>query len=181
MMNRSVGALCVLAVITGCGAQPGSHTTNRTTVSEHIMEHHEVPGDEQQTPISSEIGRGPGLANACPVDGCVINIARAEKSGAELRVFLAANFDPSVSKNHFHIYWNRWQADQVSNDAESLRGVEQGEWVPTDVSHGFVTQGAVSVKLRGTSHTLCVTAGDHNHNVIDSSIVDCRDVSGLLK
>jgi hypothetical protein len=111
----------------------------------------------------------------------VIRIVRAERAGDEIRVFLTANFDPAVSKNHFHIYWDTWRPEQVSNDAESVRGVAQGEWVPTDVAHGFVTQGAVSVKLRGVSHTLCVTAGDHLHNVIDPSVVNCHDMADLLK
>ena len=40
----------------------------------------------------------------------------------------------------------------------------------------YVTEGAVSTEARGDSTTMCVTAGDRDHNVIDSSIVDCCDV-----
>ena len=84
-----------------------------------------------------------------------------------------------MSGNHIHIYWDTWTADQVSNDAAS-RGVKQGEWVPTDAYPTFVTEGAVSVTKRGKSTTLCVTAGDGNHDVIDSSIVNCHKVANLL-
>jgi hypothetical protein len=38
----------------------------------------------------------------------------------------------------------------------------------------------VSVDTRGGSTTICVTAGDRDHAVIDSALVDCRDVSDLL-
>jgi hypothetical protein len=52
--------------------------------------------------------------------------------------------------------------------------------VPIDAPETFVTEGAVSVAVRGDSTTVCVTASDGDHAVIDSSIVDCRDVSDLL-
>ena len=67
----------------------------------------------------------------------------------------------------------------MSNDA-AARGVTQGEWVPTGDYPQYVTEGAVSTSVRGDSHTVCVTAGDRDHNVIDSSLVNCRDVSALL-
>jgi hypothetical protein len=117
--------------------------------------------------------------NACPVDGCSITLLGAEKEGKELRLRWKANFTPSFSKNHIHVYWDIYTADQVSNDA-ATRGVKQGEWVPTDDYPEFVTTGAVSTAKRKGSTTVCVTAGDRDHNVIDSSIVNCRDVSDLL-
>jgi hypothetical protein len=43
-----------------------------------------------------------------------------------------------------------------------------------------VTEGPVSVTTRGDSTTLCVTAADGDHAVIDAALVDCRDVSDLL-
>ena len=33
--------------------------------------------------------------------------------------------------------------------------------------------------VRQTSSRVCVTAGDRDHNVLDPTIVDCRDVSAL--
>ena len=119
------------------------------------------------------------LANACPLDGCAIRIVDATKDGNEIAVTWEANFAPDVSKNHIHVYWDIYTADEVSSDAEA-RGEKQGEWVPTDVVPTYVTESAVSVKTRGDSTTICVTAGDRDHAVIDASIVDCRDVADLL-
>jgi hypothetical protein len=119
------------------------------------------------------------VSNACPIDGCEIAITGAEASGDEIVVTWQANFVPDVSKNHIHIYWDIYEADQVSSDAED-RGVKQGEWVPTDDVPTYETESAVSTANRGDSTTLCVTAGDRDHAVIDSEIVDCYDVSDLL-
>jgi hypothetical protein len=117
--------------------------------------------------------------NACPVDGCRIEITKAEKSGTELRLTWKANFKPNFAKNHIHVYWDKYTADQVSNDA-AARGQVQGEWVPTADYPVYVTGDVVSTSKRGTSTKVCVTAGDRDHNVIDSSIVNCRDVADLL-
>ena len=120
-------------------------------------------------------------ANACPVEGCKIEIASAAKGpNGELSLDFTANFAPDVSKNHIHVYWDRYTAQQVSNDAEPKYKVKQGDWIPTDVTKGFITEGAVSVKGREQSHTVCVTAGDRDHNVLDPSVTNCRDVSSLL-
>jgi hypothetical protein len=142
-------------------------------------------GEEQPTaadspaPAVSPTEEAP-VANACPAEGCEIAITGATRKGNEIEVTWEANFAPDVSKNHIHVYWDIYEADQVSSDAED-RGVEQGEWVPTDEVPTFVTESAVSVKSRGDSTTICVTAGDRDHAVLDSSIVDCRDVSDLLR
>jgi hypothetical protein len=117
--------------------------------------------------------------NACPVEGCKVAITDAQAEGQEIRLTWEANYRPDFSKNHIHVYWDIYTADQVSNDA-AARGVTQGEWVPTGDYPEFVTEGAVSTSARGSSTTVCVTAGDRDHNVIDSSLVDCRDVSALL-
>jgi hypothetical protein len=117
--------------------------------------------------------------NACPVEGCEITITDVAAEGAELRLTWSANYAPDFSKNHIHVFWDTYTADQVSDDAAS-RGVTQGEWVPTGDYPEFVTEGAVSTSVRGDSTTVCVTAGDRDHNVIDASIVNCRDVADLL-
>jgi hypothetical protein len=121
----------------------------------------------------------PGLQNACPVDGCRVEITNVQKVGKQLRLTWKANYKPDFAKNHVHVYWNIYTADQVSNDAKA-RGVVQGEWVPTDDYPVYVTGGAVSTAKRGSSTTVCVTAGDRDHNVIDSSIVNCRNVTKQL-
>lgn len=129
------------------------------------------------TPAASE-GEGP-VANACPPEGCQITIVDAKRQGDEIAVTWEANFAPDVSRNHIHVYWDIYTADQVSSDAEA-RGVSQGEWVPTDEVPTFVTQDVVAVAMRGDSTTICVTAGDRDHAVLDASLVDCRDVADLL-
>lgn len=118
------------------------------------------------------------VANACPAVGCKIKIVDVARSGSELAVTWETNFAPDISRNHIHVYWDIYSADQVSSDAEA-RGVKQGEWEPTDVKT-LVTGSAISVKQRGGSKTICVTAGNRDHAVINSKLVDCRDVSKLL-
>jgi hypothetical protein len=83
-------------------------------------------------------GEGP-VANACPADGCSIEILEVGTEGEELAVTWGANFLPDVSKNHIHIYWDIFTADQVSSDAEA-RGVVQGDWHPTDAYPSYVTE-----------------------------------------
>lgn len=134
------------------------------------------PGD----PITPEATQAAGpVANACPAEGCRITIVDMTRSGDELSVTWEANFLPDVSKNHIHVYWDRFTAEQVSSDAED-RGFQQGEWYPTDAFPTFVTQSEVSVANRSGSTTLCVTAGDRDHAVIDPKLVHCRDVSAQL-
>jgi hypothetical protein len=120
-----------------------------------------------------------GKQNACPVEGCNITIVDVQPAGDELEITWNTNYAPKFARNHVHVFWDTYSADEVSNDA-SEKGHTQGEWVPTGAYPRFVTKGAVSTAKRADSTTLCVTAGDRDHNVIDSSIVDCRDVSALL-
>jgi hypothetical protein len=118
--------------------------------------------------------------NACPVEGCAISITEVTAAdGDELLITWSANFTPDFSKNHIHVFWDTYTADQVTDDA-AARNQTQGEWVPTGDYPEFVTEGAVSKSVRGSSTTVCVSAADRDHNVIDSTIVDCRDVSTLL-
>ena len=119
------------------------------------------------------------VANACPAEGCEISILGVERSGDEFAVTWEANFDPDTARNHIHVYWDIYTADQVSSDAEA-RGVTQGDWVPTDAYPTYVTESAASAANRGESTTICVTAADLDHAVIDASVVDCRDVSDML-
>lgn len=148
----------VVLILVGCGSDESTAEsgTNGTTV-----------------------GSSAPVANACPAEGCQIKIVNAARDGGEIAVTWEANFVPDVSRNHIHVYWDRYTADQVSSDAEA-RGVTQGEWVPTDVVPTYVTESAVAVATRGDSTTLCVTAGDRDHVVIDAALVDCRDVADLL-
>ncbi len=103
----------------------------------------------------------------------------ADADAGELVVTFDANFSPDIAGNHFHVYWDSFEADQVSSDATD-RGVTQGDWHPTDEYPDYTTAEATSVSLRGDSETLCVTAGDRDHAVIDATAVTCEDVSAQL-
>jgi hypothetical protein len=129
---------------------------------------------------STTAASGQPVQNACPVDGCQVEIQDVAREGDELRITWKANYEPDVSHNHIHVYWDTYDTKQVSNDAESKYGVTQGEWVPTDSYPEFVTQGAVAVGQRAGSTTVCVTPGDKDHNVIDVLVENCRDVADLL-
>ena len=110
-------------------------------------------GASDTTTTTEAAGQSPSEGeNACPVEGCEITITDVVAEGDELKLTWEANFDPDASNNHIHVYWDTYTADQVSNDA-AARGVDQGEWVPTDAYPEYVTEGATSVANRGDSTT----------------------------
>ena len=135
-------------------------------------------GDDEGGDPTAAPAEGP-VANACPADGCTITISGVEKNGDELAVTWDANFLPDVSKNHVHVYWDVFRAEEVSSDAEA-NGFTQGDWSPTGDYPTYVTESGASVANRGTSTTLCVTAADRDHAVINASLVHCRDVADEL-
>ena len=161
-----VAVVALSSVVAACG-DDDTETTDDTTT------------EESADGADSTEGESEVVQNACPAEGCLIDFASVEESGDEIEVTWDINYDPALNSNHIHIYWDNFSADQVSNDAAD-RGVEQGEWVPTDDSPTYVTSGAVSTSVRGESTTLCLVAADRDHNVIDSSTEVCRDVSDLL-
>jgi hypothetical protein len=121
------------------------------------------------------------LPNACPVDGCTVKIIAVKRSGDELQLTLEANYSPDISKNHIHVWWgDNFKVDQVSNDAETVHHVKQGEWHPMADYPSYITQSAASMKVRGNSKTICVSPADRNHNIIDVKIFQCVDISNLL-
>lgn len=123
-------------------------------------------------------GDGP-VANACPADGCEVEILDITAAGDELEIAWEANFVPDFSRNHIHVFWDTFTAAEVSSDAEA-NGLTQGIWHPTDAYPTYVTESEASVVNRGDSTTLCVTAADRDHVVLDPSRVDCQDVADLL-
>ena len=153
--------LAGVLLLTACGSDSESSSPSTTSA-----------------PTTTTTAAGPVL-NACPVDGCRVTIDTVERAGDELKVTWTANFEPDFSRNHIHVYWDIFTADQVSDDAAD-RGVTQGSWHPTDAYPTYTTQSEASVARRGTSATLCVTAGDRNHIVIDSKLFDCYDAKDLL-
>ncbi len=162
LVRSGVAVAALVLVAVGCGSDDDTSSSSSS-------------GATDSTEVSSE-----PVQNACPVDGCQITIDDVTNDGDELKVTWTANFDPDVSRNHIHVYWDTYDPAQVSNDAESVHNVAQGEWVPTDSYPAFTSEGAVAVGQRGTSTTVCVTAGDKDHNVIDVGVENCRDVAALL-
>lgn len=129
---------------------------------------------------------GPGVlaqdSNACPVDGCMVRIVSVEPKGDELQLTLDANFTPDFSKNHVHVWWGElFDVKQVSNNAEPVYKVKQGSWHPTDEYPTYVTQSAASVAARNGAVTLCVSAADRNHDILDPALFECQSVAEHLE
>jgi len=121
------------------------------------------------------------MPNACPIDGCVVEIVAIAKAGEELELTFEANFRPDVTKNHFHVWWGEvYTVEQVGRNAKSTYGVEQGRWHRHDDYPKYVTKNAASASMRNGTSTLCVTAADRGHNVLDASLYQCVDASPYL-
>lgn len=132
--------------------------------------------------MTATAGFGQDGNNSCPVDGCMVTITSAELVNGEVRITFDSNFTPSMSKNHFHVWWGEhWAVQQVTANAETWYEMEQGVWVPTDSYPTFVTEGVISVEKRGAATTLCVTSANRDHEVLDPWLLDCRDLAGLLQ
>ncbi|MDJ0667300.1 MAG: hypothetical protein QNJ61_08480 [Desulfobacterales bacterium] len=121
------------------------------------------------------------MPNACPVDGCEVKIERVTRSGEELEITFIANFTPDVSKNHFHVWWGEnFTVQQVGRNAEPVYKVKQGRWHRHDDYPTYITQGAASTKVRGKATTICVSAADRHHNILDVKKYHCVDASQHL-
>ena len=163
MLRARLVVVGVALLLAGCGEQPDP----------------EAAADPD--PVNDEVDDSDGpVANACPPEGCEIEIVDVVGEGDELRITWEANFLPDVSRNHIHVYWDHFTADQASIDA-SARGVEQGTWSVTDDYPAYVTEGDASTAERGDSTSICVTAADRDHAVLDSSLFDCFDVADHLE
>src|SRR5262249_41954496 len=121
------------------------------------------------------------MPNACPVDGCMVEIIDVKRVGDELQLTLKANFTPDISKNHIHVWWGEnFTVKQVSNNAEPVYKVKQGEWHPMADYPVYITQSAASLKVRGNAKTICVSPADRNHDILDVKVFQCVDVSSKL-
>lgn len=121
------------------------------------------------------------MPNACPVDGCQVKILGVKKAGKELELTLKSNFTPDVSKNHIHVWWGeKYTVKQVGRNAVPVHNVKQGRWHRHDDYPKYVTTGAASTSARGDAKTVCVTAADRGHNVLDAKHHHCVDASGHL-
>jgi hypothetical protein len=120
------------------------------------------------------------MANACPVDGCEVKILEVKQAGDELEITFKANFMPDVSKNHLHNWWGEsFDVKQVGRNAGTF-GVEKGKWHRHDDYPNYTTTGAASTSIRGSAVTVCVTAADRNHNVLNATLFNCVDASSYL-
>lgn len=170
ILRWSVTAVLVGVSVTGCAESDDDPSASAP-----------IPVTTPGVSVTPSLSPSPTeLPNACPAEGCRATIDTVTPAdGGELTLTLSANFDPDVSRNHFHIYWDTYTAQQVSDDAEPRFNVTPGDWVPTD-ANPYTTGDATSVSKRGTSTKLCVTAGDRDHNVLDPAQQQCYDVSALL-
>lgn len=170
-----VFCLILAVVLSACAAAEETPAAGDAAATDAAAE----PADNEAATDDTDGGDDP-VANACPPEGCEVEIVDVVAEGEELGVTWDANFLPDASKNHVHVFWDTFTAEQVSSDAEA-RGVEQGDWVPTDAFPTYVTDGVVAVANRAASTTLCVTAADRDHAVLDPSIVNCVDVGDVLE
>ena len=121
------------------------------------------------------------MPNACPVDGCEVKIVSVKSSGEELELTFESNFTPDVSKNHFHVWWGeKYTVKQAGRGAKPVYGVEKGAWHRHDDYPTYVTQGAASTSVRDGAVSLCVSAADRDHNILDIKVYHCVDVSDHL-
>lgn len=121
------------------------------------------------------------LPNACPVDGCMVMITKVEPADDELELTFQANFTPDVAKNHFHVWWGEnFTVKQVGRSAVTEHGVTQGRWHRHDDYPTYITTGAASTSVRGEAKTICVSAADRNHNILDVNIYHCFDAGSYL-
>jgi len=119
--------------------------------------------------------------NACPVDGCLATIVGIKSAGEELEVTLETNYTPDNSRNHLHMWWGeQFTSQQVGRNAKSEHSVTQGKWHRHDDFPVYITTGSASVEVREGATTLCVTAADGDHNVLDAEKFHCMDVSKFL-
>lgn len=162
--SRTLSVLFIAAALVSCGSDDAADPPADTTGA-----------------VESAADDG-SLPNACPVDGCEITIANAAVQDGEIGITFDANYSPNFERNHIHIFWDSQEAGAVSSDFQERGFAEQGKWHPTDEYPNYVTQAdaSVSSEFRGDSTTLCVTAADTDHAVINADIVHCRDVAELL-
>ena len=114
------------------------------------------------------------MPNACPVDGCEVKIAAVQRMGDELELTFTSNFTPDVSKNHFHVWWGeQYTVKQVSRNAKTVHGVKQGRWHRHADYPKYITQGAASTSVRGDAVTICVSAADRHHNILNVDVYHC--------
>ncbi len=122
------------------------------------------------------------LPNACPIDGCVVEITNIAPAGDELEITFDSNFKPDNDKNHFHVWWgDLYAVEQVGRGAEPEYNVTQGQWHRHDDYPVYITTGSASTSVREGTTKVCVTASNRDHMIIDTNIFHCVDAAEHLK
>ena len=122
------------------------------------------------------------LPNACPIDGCVVEITNIAPSGDELEITFDSNFKPDNDKNHFHVWWGDiYTVEQVGRAAEPEYNVTQGQWHRHADYPVYVTTGSASTSVRENTTNVCVSASNRDHMIIDTKIFHCMDAAEQLK
>ena len=179
MVLLAVGALTAAA----CGSDESTSTEEGVAETDADDTVDAGSDDGADDNAGEDEGGGSDLPNTCPAEGCKILIDGAEEGpDGEIQLTFNANFTPDFEQNHIHVYWDSQETGAVSSDYEAKGFDVQGKWHPTDEYPVYVTQSDASVgsDSRGESTTVCVTAADTDHAVIDASIYVCEDVAELL-
>lgn len=120
-------------------------------------------------------------SSTCPQEGCRVKITEIKSAGSELRLTFEANFKPKMPGTHIHVWWGEnFTIEQVGLNAQTKYGVPTGEWDYTDDYPDHSTHGPSSTHARSDAHTLCVSAADNNHNIVDISKFYCLDAKNFL-
>lgn len=175
-MIKLIGPLLLIVALAGAACSSDSPVTSTDDPGESSA-------DDTGTDSSGDDGDAGGLPNACPSEGCEVFVVDAEATDdGELSLTFEANFTPDFERNHIHVFWDTQEPGAVSSDFESKGFEVQGKWHPTDEYPVYVTQAdaSTSADSRGDSTTVCVTAADTDHAVLDAGIFACRDVADQL-
>jgi len=134
----------------------------------------EEPNDsEPETDAGTEPDEPPlDPSVACDGTAC-IGIDTVGLQGSDLVVdWTAAGFEPDVDGVHAHFFWDVYHAGQAGTNASEL-GHDQAPWEITDESP-FVAEDEMLLANRPSdANGICVTAGDHEHAVLNPENVHC--------
>ena len=81
-----------------------------------------------------------------------------------------------MGSDHGHFYWDIFDAEQVSSDAES-NGLERGRWdAIADQPYDSTGKVVSPVSIPEGATQICVTPANGSHQVIDPEISHCVEV-----
>jgi hypothetical protein len=114
----------------------------------------------------------------CPSDSdkLCIEMTNIEIDGDSLVIdWTPFNFEPAVSGNHAHFYWNTTSSPEAGTNAAAF-GAVPGLWELTD-QRPFVSEDVMLLSARPPDATeVCVTPADAQHGVVDPFVFHCLPV-----